>query len=263
MATGPDAPATRRARRDDGADEGRPTTDRGDDAHGRGAQAQVIEGEQEERGPEDAPPGREERLGDRERPQGPVVANESEPVADLVEDGLAILDLRWRRLHVADAHEQDRRHDVRHGVDQDRDRAGHGLDEDPAQPESRELRDRTTGREGAVGLHEPLALDHGRQVGVVRRVEERGEDRGQRRDHRVAARTRAPRTRTRAGSTRAAPPGRGRPRSAPAGVGVDRPKHPPRAPRPAWRQGPCRAAPRPRSGPRRASGSPGAAGRSA
>ena len=67
-----------------------------------GAHTQVVEGEQEERRPEDAPPCRQQHLGDGECPQGPVVAHEPQPVADLVEDRLPIRDRRRGRLLVAD-----------------------------------------------------------------------------------------------------------------------------------------------------------------
>ena len=74
-----------------------------------------------------------------------------------------------------DREQQDGGDQVRDGVDRDRDRAGQELDEEAADPEAGELGDGPGRGQGAVGLDEPLALDDGRQVGVVGRVEERGQ----------------------------------------------------------------------------------------
>ena len=100
------------------------------------------------------------------------MTHESEAVADLVEHRLAIRD-RWRRGFLsADGHEQDRRYDIGHGVDGDRDRTSQQLDEDAAEAEPGELRDRATRCKRAVRFDQTLALDDGRQERVVRRVEE-------------------------------------------------------------------------------------------
>ena len=57
--------------------------------------------------------------------------------------------------------------------------ARQGLHQEAADPERHEFRGRPTGRQRRVGLDQPVALDDRRQVGVVGRVEERREDRGQ------------------------------------------------------------------------------------
>ena len=77
--------------------------DPGDDADRRRAQAQLLEREQEPDRAEDAPQRGEQHLGEREGAQERVVPDESEAVADLVEDRLAILGEGRRRLLVADA----------------------------------------------------------------------------------------------------------------------------------------------------------------
>ena len=64
-------------------------------------------------------------------------------------------------------------------VDRDGDRGGQELDQETADAEGHELGDRAAGRQRAVGVDQPLAFDDRRQVGVVRRVEERGQDRRQ------------------------------------------------------------------------------------
>ncbi len=70
------------------------------------ADAELVDREQEPRRPEDAPQHRHQHLGPGERPKDGVVADQPDPLADLVEDRLAILTERWRRLRVADREQQ-------------------------------------------------------------------------------------------------------------------------------------------------------------
>ena len=107
-----DAPAPGRAGRDHRPDERRGATDPGHDAeHGR-AQPEVVEDEQEPGRAEDAPQAGQRHLGADERAQDRVVTDEPEPDPDLGQDRLAILRLRWRRLHRPDRPEQHRRRQV-------------------------------------------------------------------------------------------------------------------------------------------------------
>ena len=133
----------------------------------------------------------------------------------------------------------------------------------PLIPKADELGGRSAGREGAVRLDEPLALDDRRQVGVVGRVEERRQDRRQRRSRRAAARSvRTPSDeRDRDRAEQDGPPEVGpdedRPPAEPVDPGAgDEPE------RRASRRGRGRAGSRPRSHPRRAPGSRRAATRS-
>ena len=80
---------------------------------------------------------------------------------------------------LSDGGEQDRRDEVADGVDGDGDRRGQDLDQEAADAEGRELGSGAARRQGGVRVDELLPLDDRRQVGVVGRVEERGEDRGE------------------------------------------------------------------------------------
>ena len=89
---------------------------------------------------------RQRHLGAGERPQDRVVADEPQAVADLGQDGLALLARGRRRLLGPDRAEQERRDQERDRVDGDRDRRGEDLDEEAADPERHEL-----GRRAARG----------------------------------------------------------------------------------------------------------------
>ena len=228
-----------------------------------GLTLELVEREQEPGRPEDAPQHRHQHLGADERAQHGVAAHEPQPVADLVEHRLSLGAWRWRRLGPPDGQQQNGRDQVGDRVDDDRDRAGQQLDEETADTEPGELGDRAARRQRAVRLDQTLALDDGRQIGVVRRVEERGQHRGQARDHDELPQGERPeheRDRDRAKQDRP-------PQIRPDEHGPPpQPVHP-RAGHQAHDQTPprrpCCAARRPRSGRRPASGSRRAAARRA
>ena len=113
----------------------------------------------------------------------------------------------------ADRPEQHRRDEERDRVDaRSRSGAVSTWTRKPLIPNARNSGGRPARRQRRVRLDQPLALDDRRQVGVVGRVEERRQDGGQPGDEQRAASTSARRARTRPGSSRAAPPARGRPR---------------------------------------------------
>ena len=178
MATRPDAPAADGPAGDDRPDERRRPTDAGDRCRSAPGRAR-------------APRARTGRTSPRRRPTAPTSSIEATANARRI-GSCADEPRPWRISRRTgsrsarfggggsgspDAEQQDRRDDERDGVDEDRDRPGEELDEDAADPEADELGRRPARRQRAVGLDELVALDDRRQVGVVGRVEERGQDR--------------------------------------------------------------------------------------
>ena len=139
-------------------------------------ESELINGEQDPDSPEDAPQRRHGHLGKRECPDDRVARDDRQTLAYLAEDRLAVRFGRWRRFPPPDRTEQQGRDDERDGVDEDRDRGAQQLDEEAADPESRELGGRARCRERAVRAHELVAPDDRREVCVVGGVEERAED---------------------------------------------------------------------------------------
>ena len=198
----------------------------GDDADRGRSQAELVRREEQVRRPEDAPQDVRAAVRQGQRAEHRRARDDPHPVSDLAEHGLAVgMRRRWRLL-LPDRPEEQRRDHERHGVDGDRDRGREQLDEEPADPERAELCDRTRRSEGAVRRDEPLAWDDGRQVGVVRDVEERREDGSRERDEQELRHARAGPARPPRESSRAGRPGRGRPRSGSAG-GSSRSTHAP------------------------------------
>ena len=162
-------------------------------------------------------------------------------------DRLALGGGRGRRLGAPDRAEQHGRDHERERIDGDRDRRRQQVDQEPGDAEGGEL-DRRAGRgEGAVGAHEVLAADDGREVRAIGDVEERRQHRGQRRHHEHLGQRQPAADRPRPGCCPAARPGRGRPRSGRAVAGAGRPTRRPRTRPAAPRRGRGCAAPRPRS----------------
>ncbi len=174
-----DPPAHRGTGGDDRADERRRATDPRDHAeHGR-TELEVVEDEQEPGRPEDPPQRSEGHPGAHEGSKDRVVTDEAETDPDLGQDGFAVLGLRWRSLRFADRAQQHGRDEVRDGIDGDGDRRRQELDEEAADPERHELGCGSAGRQGTVRLDQAVAVDDRREVGVVGRVEEGGQDRRQ------------------------------------------------------------------------------------
>ena len=123
-----------------------------------------------------------------EAAQDRVVDDEPEAVADLVEHRLAVRGRRRRRLGSPDRPEQDGRDHERDGVDERsrsvRSAAGRGTRD----AERRRTRPpEPLAARALLASTSSLALDDRRQVGVVGGVEERRQDRGQRRPRRRPA----------------------------------------------------------------------------
>ena len=174
-----DAPASGGTCGDDRADERREATDAGDDPEGRRTQAQFVEDEQEPGRPEDAPQRRERHLGTGESAQDRVMKNQPQAFTDLVEDRLAVRLGRWRLFLLVDRAEQERRAQERQRIEGDRDRCGQELDQEAADSEGHELSCGAARGERCIRVDQVFTLDDRRQVGVVGRIEEGGQDRRQ------------------------------------------------------------------------------------
>ena len=116
------------------------------------------------------------------------MADEPEPVADLVRTGSRSSRRRRRRLLAPDRRRGGRA-ETRSVTASMAIAIGavRSWTRKPLIPKASELGRRAAGGQGAVGLDQPLALDDRRQVGVVGGVEERRQDRRQRRRRRAAA----------------------------------------------------------------------------
>jgi len=117
-----------------------------------------------------------------EDPQERVGEHRPQSLADVRRDAGPLTRCGGRRLGDSYGQEEQRRRDVRDGVDENRERRADQLDEHAAGARAHDLRDRCRHLELAIALDQSIAVDQRRQIGEVGHVEQHGQRAGRERD---------------------------------------------------------------------------------
>ena len=125
--------------------------------------------------PEDAPEAGHRRVGHRQWPQDRIAERQAETLPDLRDDRFPLVGRRIR-FPDPDTPDEQGRDEERERIERDGDRRRQELDQPAARAEADEFGRRAAGRQRAVGGHEPVPPDDGRQEGAIGDVEERRED---------------------------------------------------------------------------------------
>ena len=172
-------PSVRRARRDDRADERADPAHARDEAERRPGSAELVEDEQEERRPEDAPQAAS-AIAHRRTPGGSGRgATSRRPSRISSRTGSRSAARRRRRLLAADRAEEDGRARNDSASTAIAIGAVSTWTRKPLIPKAMNSAAEPLAARRRVGRDQLVALDDRRQVGVVGRVEERRQDRGQ------------------------------------------------------------------------------------